>query len=104
MTALEEMAERTINRWRAEKATRSGRLRMGEHQIQFALEQRYRVGHKLKEIRDDRLYEEDGFETFEKYCRARFDLSGTEAAKLITLSECREILPNKGFADWTGPA
>lgn len=40
------------------------------------------VGNALAEIRDSRLYR-DGFDTFEAYCSARFDLSRPRVYQLI---------------------
>ncbi len=49
---------------------------------------------QVKEIRDDELYKEDGFETWEKYCRERWELSKQHVWRLITSAEYRERLPS----------
>jgi protein gp37 len=51
------------------------------------------VGIKLKRIRDDLLYREAGFDTFEKYCNQRFELSKQRVYQLITAAEYRQHLP-----------
>lgn len=50
--------------------SRKQRLRTLENEIRTEMEEFYHTGQKLKEIRDDELYKEDGFETWEKYCRS----------------------------------
>jgi hypothetical protein len=57
------------------------------------MEEFYYTGMKLKEIRDDELYKEDGFETWEKYCRARWQWSKQYAYRLILAAEYRAVLP-----------
>ena len=53
--------------------SRKQRLRTLEKEIRSGMEEFYYVGMKLKEIRDEELYKEDGFETWEKYCRERWE-------------------------------
>jgi hypothetical protein len=57
---------------------------------------------KLKEIRDDELYKEDGFESFEKYCKERFEYAPRYIYNLITSAEYREKLPpcSSGAEEW----
>ena len=73
--------------------SRKQRLRKLENEIRSGLEEFYYTGMKLKEIRDDELYKEDGFGTWEKYCRVRWEYSRAHAHKLITASEYRAKLP-----------
>ncbi len=47
----------------------------------------HRLGYALKAIRDGRLYEADGFDDMQKYCRKRFGLGQPIWTKLIELSE-----------------
>jgi hypothetical protein len=47
----------------------------------------HRMGHALKEIREGRLYEVDGFNDMQRYCRKRFGLAEPMWTKLIELSE-----------------
>jgi len=56
-----------------------------------------------KEIRDDELYKEDGFETWERYCKERWELSRAHVHRLITASEYRVNLPAlpNGNSVWT---
>ena len=75
-------------------ATRKQRLRTLEKEIRTGMEEFYYVGQKLKEIRDDELYKEDGFKTWEAYCRDRWDWSRDYAYKLITASDYRAKLPD----------
>jgi len=51
----------------------------------------YRTGMALAEIRDFRLYRE-GFETFEGYCKDRWDMSKMHAYRLIGSSEVNDAL------------
>ncbi len=43
----------------------------------------YRIGQALKEIRDNRLYKQALFDTFEAYTRARWDIGKSHAYRLI---------------------
>jgi len=72
-------------------------------EIRSGMEEFYYTGMKLKEIRDDELYKEDGFETWEKYCRVRWELSASRVRRLISASEYREKLPRvpSGHAQWS---
>jgi len=60
----------------------------------------YKFGKALKEIRDDRLYRELLFDTFEAYLKKRWDMSRSHAYRLIeacrvieNLSPIGDILP-----------
>jgi hypothetical protein len=81
---------------------RKQRLRTLEKELRVDFEKFYHTGMKLKEIRDDELYKEDGFETWEKYCKARWELEGSYVRRLITASEYRENLPSvpAGHGEW----
>lgn len=84
-------------------ASRKQRLRTLEKEIRSGMEEFYYVGQKLKEIRDDELYKEDGFETWESYCRERWEWSRDYTYKLIAASEYREKLPapTSGIHSWS---
>jgi hypothetical protein len=43
----------------------------------------YKIGQALKEIRDNRLYKQVLFDTFEAYTRARWDMGKSNAYRLI---------------------
>src|SRR5262249_39508361 len=62
-------------------------------EIRPGLEEFYRTGMKPKEME---LYKEDGFDTWEKYCRVRWDFSRVHAHRLITASEFRQQLNKRG--------
>jgi hypothetical protein len=64
-----------------------------ENEIRSGMEEFYYTGMKLKEIRDDELYKEDGFETWEQYCRKVWEWSRDRVQQLITASEYRQFLP-----------
>lgn len=60
----------------------------------------YKIGKALKEIRDDRLYRDLLFDSFEAYLKKRWDLSRSHAYRLIeacrvidNLSPIGDILP-----------
>jgi len=61
----------------------------------------YEIGKALKEIRDNRLYKQILYETFEAYTRARWDMGKSQAYRLIdsykvvnNLSPIGDILPS----------
>ena len=56
--------------------SRKQRLRDCEKVLAEHMEEFVRVGLSLKEIRDERLYKEDGFETWESYLKANKDRFG----------------------------
>lgn len=51
------------------------------------------VGQALLGIRDERQYEAIGFESFEDYCRGRFDFSARRARQLISAAEIGTQVP-----------
>lgn len=67
-----------------ELATRT--LEDYEAVIERGLETFFEVGVALTEIRDARLYRES-FETFEDYCRERWDFSDSRARQLVAAAE-----------------
>jgi hypothetical protein len=71
---------------------RKERLQMLENGIRAGLVARYKAGLKLKRIRDEKLYEEGGFKTFQQFCRAQFEFSPSEVQKLIRASEFWEAI------------
>jgi len=78
-------------------ATRKQRLRTLENQIRKNYEQFVHTGFALKEIRDDELYKEDGFDTWEQYLKDRvgeqFGIERTQAFQLILCAQVRPKLP-----------
>jgi hypothetical protein len=78
-------------------------LRTLENEIRSGMEEFYYTGMKLKEIRDDELYKEDGFDTWDKYCLARWDLSRRHCNRLILTSEYRAKIPSgpTGSQEWS---
>ena len=83
--------------------TRKQRLLTLEKEIRSGMEEFYYTGQKLKEIRDDELYREDRFDTWERYCRERWEWQPSYVHKLIVASEYREKLPPcpSGTGEWT---
>ncbi len=83
--------------------SRKQRLRTLENEIRSGMEEFYYTGMKLKEIRDDELYKEDDFATWEAYCRERWDWSGEHCRRLIVASEYRAKLPTPpiGGVEWS---
>ena len=67
------------------------------------MEEFYHTGQKLKEIRDQNLYLEDGFKTWDEYCLKRWEWNRSHVHRLITASEYREKLPTlpSGQHDWS---
>jgi hypothetical protein len=74
--------------------SRLERLRTLETEIRAGLEEFFRAGLKLKEIRDDELYKDDGFDTWETYAKERWGWSRDYTYKLIRASEYRAVLPD----------
>jgi len=70
--------------------SRKQRLRELEKEIRSGMEEFYYTDMKLKEIRDDELYKEDGFESFDKYVRERFEMARRYADDLISSAQYRE--------------
>jgi hypothetical protein len=58
-----------------------------ESEIIAAIARRYEAGMKLKQIRDEQLYKEDRFKTWDEYCRKQLSLCEPECNKLIAESE-----------------
>ena len=83
--------------------SRKQRLRALENEIRKGMEEFYYTGMRLKEIRDDELYKEDGFRTWEDYCRKRWELSVERVRQLMRASEYRAVLPNpnQGLDSWS---
>src|SRR6516225_2423687 len=87
--------------------SRKQRLRTLENEIRTGLESFIQTGMKLKAIRDDELFKEDGFETWEKYCKDRWDWTPGHVRRVITASEYRAVLPSVPIrhaerkTDWT---
>jgi hypothetical protein len=90
--------------------SRKERLEAAEKVISAGMEEFYRVGMKLKEVRDDELYKEAGYTTWEDYCRLRWDWSRDYTYKLMRAAEYRAVLPdvdtkstnkNKGWTEAT---
>jgi hypothetical protein len=48
---------------------------------------RYKLGLVMKEVRDQELYKEDGYETWAQYCRERWDLPVKEADTMIAFTD-----------------
>jgi hypothetical protein len=97
---------------------RKQRLLALEAQIREGYEAFVRIGFALKEIRDDHLYEEAGFPSWDEYLRRRvgqdFGIRGAQARRLIVSAQVRLKLPgppsdtavseNKADAEWTQKA
>jgi hypothetical protein len=73
--------------------TERDRLRELEKEIREGVATFYHVGVKLKEIHDNYLYKADGFDTWQSYCRERWEWTAERARQLIVASEYREALP-----------
>jgi hypothetical protein len=56
----------------------------------------YKIGKALKEVRDDRLYHELLFESFEAYLKSRWDMSRSHAYRLIDASRVIDNLSPMG--------
>lgn len=65
---------------------RSARLRACETVIEKGLQTFVEVGASLLEIRDNRYYRQD-FDTFEDYCRERWQISRPKAYRLIDAAQ-----------------
>lgn len=84
---------------------RAQRLRTLESQIRQNYEAFLRTGFALKEIRDDRLFLEDGFETWDAYLKERvgaeFGIEERQARALISSAQIRFKLPDPPDANGT---
>jgi hypothetical protein len=79
-------------------ASRKERLQTLEGEIRQGFEQFVRTGFALKEIRDDELYKEAGFATWDEYLKKRvgqqFGIEDDQARRLITCAQIRGKLPD----------
>lgn len=74
--------------------SRKQRLRTLESQIRQNYEAFVATGFALKEIRDDLLYKEDGFETWDAYLKERVgEQFGIEQAHVYRLIACAQVRP-----------
>jgi hypothetical protein len=64
--------------------SRKERAERLDRQVREGIRRRLEAGHAFKEIRDKKLYEEEGFKTWGKYLRDRFDLTAAEVNRLIS--------------------
>lgn len=67
-------------------AAEKQQLAHDESLIQSHLESFAKAGHALREVRDKRLYRETNA-TFEDYCRKRWEMSKTQANRLIVAAQ-----------------
>jgi hypothetical protein len=78
--------------------SRKERLRTLEAQLREDYEAFVRTGFALKEIRDDHLYEEAGFDSWERYLKDRvgdeFGIERRQAFNLIAFAQIRLRLPD----------
>ena len=79
-------------------ANRKQRLRTLENQIRKNYETFVATGNALKEIRDDELYRENGYETWDAYLKQRvgeeFGIEKSHVYRLIQCSTIRTKLPD----------
>jgi hypothetical protein len=73
--------------------SRLAKLRACEKVVAEGIEQFAKVGRALRQIRDDELFKEDGFQTWEAYCKARWEWTAERARQLIVAAEYRDRLP-----------
>jgi hypothetical protein len=70
------------------------------------MEQFVETGNALKEIRDDELYREDGFDTWDAYLRDRvgldFGIEATQVRNLINAATIRPKLPDPKILQHSG--
>lgn len=80
----------------AQLSVRKQRLQTLEKSIRGTMEQFVETGNALKEIRDDELFREDGFETWDAYLKQRvgedFGIERSQALNLIQASIIRPKL------------
>lgn len=75
-------------------SNRKQRLRTLENRIRKNYESFVQTGQDLKEIRDEELYREDGFETWTVYLKVRVgEAFGIEKSQADVLIRCAEIRP-----------
>lgn len=71
----------------ARKLSKPGKLAEYEKVIDDAVRSFVEVGAALARIRDDDLFVEDGYETFDAYCRERWEFTRGRADQLIRSAE-----------------
>lgn len=85
---------------------RKQRLRTLEDQIRENYEAFVQTGFALKEIRDDELYVEDGYATWDAYLKQRvssvFGIEERQAYALVSSAQIRPKLPDLPAANCTG--
>jgi hypothetical protein len=59
------------------------RIRALQRDIERNVKACYEAGLKLRQIRDEELYKEDGFTTFQAFCGETFEFPAAEAERLI---------------------
>lgn len=79
--------------------SRKQRLRTLENEIRSGMEEFYHTAMKLKEIRDDELYKEDGFQVWKDYLRERWDYSDKYVWQMIQSAEYRERIPSSSIEE-----
>jgi hypothetical protein len=67
-----------------------------ERAVTEAMDAFVRVGRALKEIRDDRLYKELDYTSFEEYCRERWNFGRNFANKAIRASVAADLVGTSG--------
>lgn len=75
-----------------EKPARMGRLFELERVIAAGLQSFIEVGNALMEIRDKRLYKEQGYKNFEEYCHERWKWGRNYANKQIKAAKVAGVL------------
>jgi hypothetical protein len=73
---------------------RRTRLKTLEAEIEQGMEKFYYVGMKLKQIKDEELYKDDGFKTFAEYVRKRWEWSRQHCDRLIQSAKIRGAIPS----------
>src|SRR6516165_4180442 len=73
------------------------RLAQLEAIIETGMQTFIQVGNALLEIRNQRLYREQGFSRFEDYCRKRWNMSQPHAQRMIDASEVAHNLIPMGI-------
>ncbi len=83
--------------------SRKQRLRTLENTIRKNYEQFVTTGFALKEIRDDELFKEDGFDTWDRYLKERvgqeFGIEQAHVYRLISCAQIRPKLPDLNLPD-----
>lgn len=85
---------------------RKQRLRTLEKSIRGTMEQFVETGNALKEIRDDELFKEDRFDTWDAYLKQRvgqdFGIEATQVRNLINAAMIRPKLPDPKILQHSG--